>query len=132
MHTTAWSVRAWPPLLWQADGAAQLHFDHLDTHVFTPSDLDTPCSGQTVWRGQLDDGSTAGVAWDWVLLPNDVVAMTDPMCVVTNLRLVGDRGEVLTAWESARHLSRIVYGLPWQHTVQRELERSMAQERLVA
>jgi hypothetical protein len=117
---TSWSVRAWPPLLQHAEGASHLHFDHLDTHVFAAADAAAPVSGQTVWRGASADGEV-GVAWDWVMVSHDVVAMADPMCVVSNLRLLGEKGEVLTAWESARHLSQIVYGLPWQGEVQRAL-----------
>lgn len=63
----------------------------------------------------------AGVAWDWVQMPRGMVAMVDPMCVVTNLRLLGDAGQVLTAFESARVLNEIVYSLPWQLEVQRAL-----------
>ena len=70
--------------------------------------------------GSSDDGE-AGVAWDWVQISGDVVAMADPMSVVTNLRLVGDEGEVLTALESARFLNEIVHALPWQSEVQRAL-----------
>jgi hypothetical protein len=121
---TSWTIRAWPPLLWQAEGAAHLRFNHVETQVFPASDEDAPVSGQTVWRTMADDGE-AGVAWDWVMLSRDVVAMADPMCVVTNLRLLGDKGEVLTSWEAARHLSRIVYGLPWQGEVQRAVRREL-------
>jgi len=121
---TSWTVRAWTPLLWQADGAAHLQFDHLDTQIFHNGGEEAPVSGQTVWRTDGPDGE-AGVAWDWVMLSDDVIAMADPMCVVTNLRLVGDRGEVLTSWEAARHLSRIVYGLPWQSAVQRVVRRHL-------
>lgn len=117
---TSWSVRAWPPQLWQADGASHLRFNHLDTQVFPISGEDAPVSGQTVWRGTAAEGEV-GVAWDWVMVSRDVVAMADPMCVVSNLRLLGTQGEVLTDWESARHLSKIVYGLPWQGEVQRVL-----------
>jgi hypothetical protein len=120
----SWTIRAWPARLWQADGASDLHFHHLDTQVFPITDEDAPVSGQTVWRGAAADGDV-GVAWDWVMLSRDVVAMADPMCVVTNLRLLGDGGEVLTSWESARHLSRIVYGLPWQKEVQRAVQRRL-------
>ena len=120
--STSWSIRAWPPLLWQAEGASHLQFDHLDTQVFPASDHAAPRSGQTVWRGASADGEV-GVAWDWVQLSRGVVAMADPMCVVSNLRLLGSQGEVLTAWESARHLSQIVYGLPWQGEVQRALHQ---------
>ena len=44
-----------------------------------------------------------------------------PMAVVTNLRLVGQEGEVLTAYESARHYNAIVHGLPWQQAVEQAL-----------
>lgn len=115
---TSWSVRAWTPVLWQADGAERLRFDHLDTQIFETAQHDEPLHGQTVWRGAAPDGE-AGVAWDWVMLSDEVVAMSDPMSVVTNLRLIGEHGEVLTSWEAARHLSRIVYALPWQGEVQR-------------
>ena len=119
---TAWSVRAWPPLLWQADATSPLQFDHVGTQIFPPGDEDAPLCGQTVWAGPVADGEV-GVAWDWVQLSRGVVAMADPMCVVSNLRLLGPQGEVLTAWESARHLSQIVYGLPWQGEVQRALHQ---------
>lgn len=122
---TSWTIRAWPPLLCQARGATQLQLGHLDTQVFTTVDGDGTRTGQTVWYGDVGDGQEAGVAWDWVMLSRDVVAMADPMSVVTNLRLLGDEGEVLTAWESARHLSRIVYGLPWQREVQRAVKQRL-------
>ena len=77
-------------------------------------------AGQTIWGGQSEDGE-AGVAWDWVQISADVVAMADPMSVITNLRLVGEEGEVLTALESARFLNEIVHALPWQNEVQRAL-----------
>ncbi len=47
--------------------------------------------------------------------------MADPMCVVTNLRLLGQQGEVMTARESALHFSRLVRQLPWQDEVWRAL-----------
>ena len=121
---TAWSVRAWTPLLWQAEGTAHLQFDHLDTQIFHTDAPDSRVCGQTVWRTDAPDGEV-GVAWDWVMLSPEVVAMADPMCVVTNLRLLGERGEVLTSWEAARHLSRIVYGLPWQGEVQRAVRQHL-------
>ena len=76
--------------------------------------------GQTLWAWHGDDGDV-GMAWDWIQLTRGVVAMADPMAVVTNLRLVGDEGESLSARESARHFNWIVHGLPWQHEVERAL-----------
>lgn len=79
--------------------------------------------GQTIWACHGDEGDV-GLAWDWVQLGRGVVAMADPMAVVTNLRLVGDEGEVLSPFESARHINCIVHGLPWQDEVERALGNS--------
>ena len=76
--------------------------------------------GQTIWAGTLA-GSDAGMAWDWVEIADGIVAMADPMSVVTNLRIVGDEGEVLTSTEAARFLNGIVHALPWQDEVGRAL-----------
>ena len=118
--TTPWSIRAWPPVLWQAGRESQLRFHHLSTRVTLPGDRISRTAGQTIWGGPAEDGE-AGVAWDWVQISGDVVAMADPMSVVTNLRLVGQEGEVLTALESARFLNELVHALPWQSEVQRAL-----------
>lgn len=119
---TAWSLRAWPPLLWQANQSRRVQFHHLDTRV---ASYGTRCSGgagQTVWAGQAEQGE-AGVAWDWIQIAHGVVALADPMSLVTNVRLIGDEGEVLTAWEAARFLNELVHELPWQQQVRRALER---------
>lgn len=124
-QNTPWSIRAWPPLLWQAGRGPQCRWRHLSTRVTLPGDDRSRCAGQTVWGGVSDAGQ-AGVAWDWVQIADEVVAMADPMSVVTNLRLVGAEGQVLTALESARFLNEIVHALPWQTEVQRALHVSHA------
>ncbi|MBA4176029.1 MAG: hypothetical protein C0505_05645 [Leptothrix sp. (in: Bacteria)] len=81
-------------------------------------------AGQTVWAAQSNDGK-AGMAWDWVQITRGVVAIADPMSVVTNVRLVGDEGEVLTAHQAARYLNEMVRSLPWQEEVQRALSHHL-------
>ena len=76
--------------------------------------------GQTVWAANAQDGD-AGMAWDWVQIARGVVAIADPMSVVTNVRLIGDAGEVLTAQQSALYLNELVRALPWQAEVRRAL-----------
>lgn len=117
----AWSVYAWPPVLWQADRALELHFRHLGTRVLDSGHKMFPSSGQTLWAMPSSEGE-AGMAWDWVMLSQGVVAMADPLSVITNLRLLGPEGEVLTAWQAARHLNEIVHSLAWQCEVQRALK----------
>lgn len=125
--TPAWTVGAWPPVLWQPDLESRPHFVHLGTHVAPRLNRDWPCTGQTVWGGRAAD-SAAGVSWDWIEVAEGVVAIADPMMMITNLRLIGREGEVLTAHEAAPHLNGIVHGLPWQAQVQRALEESQREE----
>ena len=59
--TPAWIVCAWPPLLWQASRAPQLHLTHLGTRVLnfggqTPG----PCTGQTLWGDETEAQSAGG------------------------------------------------------------------------
>jgi hypothetical protein len=111
-----WSLSAWPPLLWQAARAGGLQFHHLGTQVSHAGGR----AGQTMW-GNRSPGRAAGVAWDWIQIDRGIVAMADPLSVVTNLQLVSDDGEVLTAWQSARFLNEIIHTLPWQTEVSRTL-----------
>jgi hypothetical protein len=115
-----WSLRAWPLLLWQVGSPASVHFYHLDTRITFPGDDSEPAAGQTLWSGRSDAGD-AGMAWDWVQIAQGVVAIADPMSVVTNVRLIGDGGEVLTAHAAARFLNELVRALPWQSEVRRAL-----------
>jgi hypothetical protein len=115
-----WTLRAWAPLLWQVGKQIPLRLRHIGTQITNPGDAMFRTVGQTLWAGYGSDGDV-GMAWDWVQLTRGVVAMADPMAVVTNLRLVGDEGQVLDVYESARHINFIVHGLPWQDEVERAL-----------
>ena len=74
-----------------------------------------------MWGGLSGEGD-AGLAWDWVEITQGVVAMADPMCVVTNMHLVNRDGEVLPATEAALHFNQFVRRLPWQEEVRRLLK----------
>jgi hypothetical protein len=115
-----WTVRAWPPLLWQVDDLQPLLLRHLGTRVTNPGDQISRTAGQTIWA-TATDGQQAGMAWDWIHLARGVVAMADPLSVVTNLRLVNPDGDVLTPLESLRRLNEVVRTLPWQDEVERVL-----------
>ena len=118
--TPAWIVYAWPPLLWQASRAPQLHLQHLSTRVLSFGDEESPCTGQTLW-GDATAQQSAGVAWDWVEVQDGVVAMADPLGLVTNLKLLDDRGEALNQIQVAVQLHQLVHALPWQTEVRRAL-----------
>ncbi len=115
-----WTLRAWPPLLWQLGKKIPLHPHHIGTHVTHLGTSMFRPAGQTFWAWTSEDGE-AGVAWDWVVLARGIVAMADPMAVTSNLQLIGEDGDMLTNSETARHLNFIVHGLPWQQEVVRAL-----------
>jgi hypothetical protein len=118
--TPAWIVYAWAPVLWQAAAAPRLHLVHLGTSVLTFGEDDSPCSGQTLW-GEHSEACAAGVAWDWIELRRGVVAMSDPLGMITNLRLTDAHGTILSQTQIAVHLHQLVHALPWQTEVQRAL-----------
>lgn len=114
----AWAVFAWPTVLWQSPPRARTRLLHMSTSVTAGS---APLrSGQTLW-GDPDGAPAAGLAWDWIELAQGVVAMADPMAVITNVRLLRPGGEVMTSFEAAPHLNEMVHALPWQSEVQRAL-----------
>lgn len=119
--TPAWTVGAWPPVLWQPERHSLLHFVHLGTHVTARLSADWPRTGQTVWGGRAGE-SAAGLSWDWIEVCDGIVAIADPMMMITNLRLLGPEGEVLTAHEIAPHLNDIAHRLPWQNEVRQAID----------
>lgn len=121
---SAWALRAWPPLLWQATEPKPVRFHHLGTHVTPGGDGPGCVAGQTVWTAHAAEGE-AGMAWDWIEIARGVVAIADPLSVVTNVRLVNDEGEVLTALQAARFLNEMVRALPWQQEVERALRQRL-------
>lgn len=101
-----------------------MRFHHLGTRVSTGGDAPGCVAGQTVWTARAADGD-AGMAWDWIEITRGVVAIADPLSVVTNVRLVNDEGEVLTALQAARFLNEMVHALPWQQEVERALRQRL-------
>jgi len=118
--TPAWIVCAWPTVMWPVTSASNLHLVHLGTRVLHYGDDACPCSGQTLW-GEASNHRSAGVAWDWIEVEEGVVALADPLGLVTNLKLLDARGEALSDFEVAVHLNGLVHALPWQSEVQRAL-----------
>jgi len=54
-------------------------------------------------------------------LQEGVIAMADPLGLVTNLQLLNEQGEALSQLEIAVQLHQLVHSLPWQSEVHRAL-----------
>ena len=117
----AWALNSWPTVFWRTNSRRRPRFMHLVTRVTSSPTIGGPCQGHTVW-GQLSGDGDAGLAWDWVEVATGVVAMVDPMSVVTNMQLLSLDGRILPTTEAALHINQFVRRLPWQEEVRRLLK----------
>ena len=69
--------------------------------------------GQVLWASRLQRSEVA-VAWDWVELPRKIIAMADPMQVVSNIQLQHDDGRWMNERQRILWLNDLVHALPWQ------------------
>lgn len=125
LNTHAWSLSGWPELLWQADRLMEMpiRLRHLYTRVAANATPWNESTGHTLWAGRTGPGDV-GMVWDWIALPRGVVALADPMSVVSNLRWVDAQGQPLPAGQAAVFTNRLVHSLPWQEQVHLVLRAS--------
>jgi hypothetical protein len=93
---------------------------HLSTRLHSMTGRYSPCTGTTLW-GEFSNEGDAGLAWEWVEIAKGVVAMTDPMSVITNLQLITETGDILSAPTAALRFNQFIRKLPWQLEVRRLL-----------
>jgi len=99
---------------WQESSAGLQHVG--TTHSPQPGRNGRSC-GQILWATEVGD-CKVGLAWSWTCLRGNVVVMTDPMRVTTNLALVDDEsGEPLSASALMCCLNGVIHSLPWQDKI---------------
>jgi len=99
---------------WQESSAS---LQHVGTTRSTHTTRGARSCGQILWATEVGD-SKVGLAWSWTCLHGDVVVMTDPMHVTTNLALVDDEsGEPLSASAVMCCLNSVIYSLPWRDKI---------------
>jgi len=117
-------INSWRALKLEGDARAAWcsHLQHLQSSV---SDRNEKCvSGITLWAATLGTANQrVGIAWTWLRMGREVVALADPMRISSNARLVSADGLHLTPDQALLHLNNIVNALPWQAEVLK-LERS--------
>lgn len=124
MLTPVWTLISWPkvwfPLEQHRNIATQIQ--HLSTSVNADKNDDGCVCGQVLF-GLQSATEMFGVAWDWVAIGGRILAISDPMAIVSNVYFVGDNGVMLQ--ESARlvQLNNVINHLPWQRPVRRNLPR---------
>ncbi len=76
--------------------------------------------GQTLWHFRHGDG-LAAIGWEWVQVRRGFLAMSDPMNIVSNLRVVDDENCAVSDSQRLIVLNTMVHATPWQGDVLRRL-----------
>jgi hypothetical protein len=118
MSIPAWQVITWNPVEVTVGEFAQLtgRFRHLGTSVHVDEHLPGLKYGQVLW-GFEDGPMRIGLAWDWAEVRDRVVAMADPMKVLSNLALRRADGTLVSESDRLLHLNGAIHGWRWQAEV---------------
>ncbi|MEJ6003041.1 hypothetical protein [Paucibacter soli] len=111
-------IDAWRALRLEGDARAAWcsHLRHLKSSVSEANDR--LVSGVTLWGAQLGASQQrVGIAWAWLRMGREVVALADPMQIRSNACLVGTDDLRLPQGQALLHLNNIVNALPWQAEV---------------
>lgn len=125
-----------------------LRFTHWSTDIATPDLPDSSWEsfasyegalcGTTTWRaavgprvevpgsraGRWAPNGTASLKWGWVQLDSNVIVISDPLHIVSNMELVGSNGDPARDKNGSSlllELNRVIHELRWQQWIQRSL-----------
>jgi hypothetical protein len=122
------SIPAWQVITWQSVNTDVDEWRNTVTklrHLGTSVHVDPGGAlmyGQVLWGTESDDDQRVGMAWDWCEVRKNVVALVDPMTIITNLSL-NDGGVCLSDAQRLLYLNDAIHDLPWQDAI-RDLRRS--------
>jgi len=122
MLTPVWTLISWPKVWLPAEAHRSLagQIQHLSTTVNADKSAEGCVCGQVLF-GWQSSKEMVGLAWDWVAIGGRILAMSDPLAIVSNVYFVAANGDTLQ--ESARlvQLNDVINRLPWQRPVRRTL-----------
>lgn len=124
---SAWKILSLPPVLWQSPWP-DVVMHHLDTAIDETSIKGSYARGQSTWFLESPDGIGA-VGWEWERFHRGVVALSDPMNIVSNLRIVDETQCPVNDSRRALVLNALVHGVDWQVQIRKQLrerQRSLA------
>lgn len=80
-------------------------------------------AGASVWRFERsgEGGVDAVLAWDWIVLPGDIVVRKNVQQVATNIELVAEDSSTLRPPLPTLVFASLIHGLPWHEFVLREI-----------
>lgn len=95
-------------------------FEHLST-VHSPDVDDDGCRhGHVIW-GHLLGASPMAMCWEWAEVRLGVVAIFNPMNVLSNVRLMSEDGRPFSYGQTVLVFNAVVHDIDWQSGVREEL-----------
>jgi hypothetical protein len=124
MNIPAWQVITWKPVLATVDELARAvsSMQHLGTSVHIDDEGEERRYGQMLWGAEIG-GRRVGIAWDWADVREGVVALADPMKILSNVVLLERDGTVLDDGARVVHLNNAIHEMTWQRQVPRRHAR---------
>jgi hypothetical protein len=118
MTVPAWHVISWNPVVTTVAAFERevSKLRHLGTSVHGEESESGLRQGQVLW-GVNESAYEIGIAWDWAEIREDVVALSDPMKVLSNVMLVDDDGICLDESRRLVHLNSAIHELRWQEGI---------------
>ncbi len=115
MYIPAWQITTWNDVSvslaeWNASMGKLRHLGTSSQQFDKETGL--RC-GQALWGSEAAN-DIVGIAWDWREVRPGVVAMSDPMTVLSNAVLVDDDGRPVDSFKRILHLNNAIFSLPWQ------------------
>ena len=92
--------------------------EFLESSQSIDGDSDHTNLGEVLWGIRLDgsngSGRMLGVCWEWREVIPNVVALSNPLGIQSNVRLKDEAGALVTPAKLVLHLNAAVSGFRWQ------------------
>lgn len=120
MNLPCWHLLAWKRVEVTAAqfSKAVRHMRCLGVSIREGESTRTRRLGETLWGVDLHEG-TIGIAWEWGEVSEGIVALVDPLTILSNVCLVTDDGVSISSDELILHLNCAVNNLRWQPSVRK-------------
>lgn len=76
------------------------------------------CSGHARWATSLRTAAIE-VAWSWAEVQPGLIALQDPMSILSNVLILDAQGHALERSQRMLHLNNLVYQLDWRRAARR-------------
>lgn len=123
LHLTTLNAAGWSHLLTRIGVEAFPLLEGDDPHLMDATESGVDDAGASVWRFTQpgERAVEAVLAWDWIVLPGNIVVRKNVQQVATNIELVAEDSTALRPPLPTLVFASLIHGLPWHEFVLREI-----------